>query len=144
VSSNNYSRWIVDFQEEYALEELSKGLASHDISRGRTLKLAGAAILGSTGLLALFPKPAAAVSDQACRRKPAINNKRCPTKRCGGNSNCNCAQTVNRDKRCVNVNAQCPTQDECDSNRDCPRGEVCVKVGGCCTNPDLNACLRLC
>jgi hypothetical protein len=126
------------------LDELSKGLATGTISRRRALKLAGAAVLGSTGLLALFPAPAGAVSDRACRGEPAINNRRCPTNRCRGNPDCNCARTVNGDRRCVNVNAQCPTRDECDRNRDCRRGEVCVKVGGCCTNPDLNVCLSLC
>jgi hypothetical protein len=44
-----------DASEGQLFDELTKELASGAISRRRALKLAGAAILGSTGLLALLP-----------------------------------------------------------------------------------------
>jgi hypothetical protein len=143
--------------EGQLFDELSQGLASGAISRRRALKLAGAAILGSTGLLALFPRaagaqsivdqtdPTVAASDPACQGERAINNRRCPNNRCGGDPECACAETVNGDKRCVNIdNEVCPRRDQCDSERDCSLGEVCIKVGGCCGRPRRNLCVRLC
>jgi hypothetical protein len=143
--------------EGQLFDELSRELASGAIPRRRALKLAGAAVLGSTGLLALFPRVAGAqsivpddevgvaVSDPACQGEPAINNRRCPENRCEGDPDCACAETVGGDKRCVNLaNEECPGRDQCDSNRDCRQGEVCIKVGGCCERPRRNLCVRLC
>jgi hypothetical protein len=57
-------RWMSAFQQQEeedatrtqpTFDELARGIAEGNISRGRALKLAGAAILGSTGLLSLFP-----------------------------------------------------------------------------------------
>jgi hypothetical protein len=45
-----------DAYEGQLFDELSRGLASGAISRRRALKLAGAAILGSTGLLSLMAR----------------------------------------------------------------------------------------
>ncbi len=144
--------------EGQLFDELSQGIASGAISRRRALKLAGAAILGSTGLLALFPRaagaqsimdetgPTIAASDPGCRGEPAINNRRCPENRCGGGPECACAETVNGDKRCVNLDEEvCPRRDQCDDGRDCPRGEVCIKVGACCGGRTRrNLCVRPC
>ena len=140
-------------------DELSRGLATGGISRRRALKLAGAAILGSTGLLSLFPGVAGAqssvygrtvtsqqIGEGGCAEdEPAISNRRCEPSPCGGNQSCFCAETVSGNRRCVNLRrAVCPRRDECDSNRDCPRGEVCIKVGGCCGNPRRNDCRPVC
>jgi hypothetical protein len=143
--------------EGQLFDELSQGIASGAISRGRALKLASAAVLGSTGLLALFPRaagaqsieeetgPTIAVSDPACQGEPAINNRRCPENRCEGDPECACAETVSGDKRCVNLaDEQCPRRDQCDRNRDCPQGEICIKVGGCCEGRRRNLCVRPC
>jgi len=124
-------------------DEVAKGLAAGTISRGRALKLAGSALLGG-GMLAMFPGVAGA-QQGGCADKQAINNKRCPRSKCGLNNNCRCATTVRGEKTCVNFrNAVCPTRDECDSTRDCRRGEVCVKVGGCCGHSGRNLCARKC
>ncbi len=63
--------------EEYSsVDELAKGMAIGGVSRGKALKLMGAAILGAFGLTALFADPAEArrrrrrrrrVSGSACR-----------------------------------------------------------------------------
>jgi hypothetical protein len=143
--------------EGQLFDELSQGLASDAISRRRALKLAGAAILGSTGLLALFPRaagaqsimdqtePTIAASDPGCQGEPAINNRRCPENNCRGRFDCLCAETVHGDKKCVElIFERCPQQDQCDDGRDCPRGEICIKVGGCCDHPRRNLCVSPC
>jgi hypothetical protein len=142
--------------EGQLFDELSQGLAAGAISRRRALKLAGAAILGSTGLLALFPRAAGAqsiVSDgvsvaghknPGCQGERAISNRRCPFNICGREHYCVCAETVGGEKKCVNVDERCPRRDECDRNEDCARGEVCIKVGGCCGRPRRNDCVPLC
>ena len=139
-------------------DEVAKGLAAGTISRGRALKLTGSALLGG-GLLALFPGVAGAQSSivpddevsverretRRCERGAAINNQICPGHKCGRRRGCFCATTVSGATRCVNLrNAQCPGRDECDRNNDCPRGEVCLRVGGCCGHPARNDCRPLC
>jgi hypothetical protein len=127
----------------YGFDEVAQGLASGTISRGQALKLTGSALLGG-GLLALFPE-AAGAQQGGCTGKPSIDNRRCPRTRCGLNSRCRCATTVRGNKTCVNFrNKVCPRRDECDSTRDCVRGEVCVNVGGCCGHPGRNLCARKC
>jgi hypothetical protein len=143
--------------EGQLFDELSQGIASGAISRRRALKLAGAAVLGSMGLLALFPRAAGAqsimdeteatiaASDPGCRGEPAINNRRCPENTCRGRFDCACAETVHGDKKCVElIFERCPQQDQCNDGRDCPRGEVCIKVGGCCGRPRRNLCVSPC
>ena len=146
--------------EGQLFDELSQGIASGAISRRRALKLAGAAILGSTGLLSLFPRVAGAQSivDQAddvtvsshrqpgCSGERSIDNNSCAFNQCGPeHQQCFCARTVSGENRCVNLeNERCPGRDRCDSNRDCPQGEVCIQVGGCCGRPRRNDCVRLC
>jgi hypothetical protein len=138
-----------DASEEQLFDELSRGLAAGAISRGRALKLAGAAILGSAGLLTLFPGVAGARSDPQCRGEPSFNNRNCRgASTCRGriNQNCACAKTVSGDKRCVQLRNQlpCPGRDQCDGRGDCRRGAVCIQVGGCCGHPRRNLCIDLC
>ena len=149
-----------DAPEGQLFDELSRGIASGTISRRRVLKLAGMAILGSTGLLSLFPGVAGAqssvygrtvtsqqIGEGGCAEdEPAISNRRCEPNPCGGNRNCFCAETVRGNKRCVNFRADqaCPERDLCDSNRDCPGDEVCIKIGGCCGHRRRNDCRPLC
>ncbi len=135
------------------LDQVAKGLAAGRISRGRAIKLSGAALLGSLGLLSLFPAAATAeVSVQAaCTGRAAVNNRVCPrmeNTRCRPNllgRLCACFKTVSGATRCVDVTdgLDCPTTDECDSNRDCPGDELCVKIGGCCGSRK-NVCARPC
>ncbi len=163
MAANDAKLWAAarsdDAPEGQLFDELSRGLASGTISRRRALKLAGAAILGSTGLLSLFPGvagaqsifygrtvTAGAVNQGGCAEdEPRISNAACRENPCGDNQNCFCAETVSGNNRCVNLrNARCPRRDECDNNEDCPRGEVCIKVGGCCGNRRRNDCRPVC
>ena len=135
-----------------SLDDVARGLAAGTISRGRAIKLGGAALLGSMGVLSLFPNRAGAqeVTTQAglCRNKPAISNRRCPDPEeahCGVCPECQCVRTVSGAKRCVNLELEnCPATDECDSNRDCPGNELCVRLGGCCGGSRSNLCAAPC
>jgi hypothetical protein len=125
-----------------SLDEVAKGLAEGTISRGQAIKLGGAALLGSIGLLSLFPGVAGAQG--GCEDKQAINNRRCPESPCGRCPDCFCARTVGGRKRCLDfTDAFCPQTDECDRNRDCPGDELCVQVAGCCGSPK-NLCVPPC
>lgn len=86
-------------------------------------------------------------TDRSCRGKTAISNNVCPRRinRCRGRRFCTCARTVGGDKKCIDLRSfHCPTVDECDGDRDCGAGAVCVKVGACCGNKRRNACFRQC
>jgi hypothetical protein len=131
------------------LDEAAKGLAAGTISRGKAIKLGGAALLGSMGLLSLFAGKAEAQATVAglCTNKPAINNTKCPRKAssCGACPTCQCARTVSGKKRCLDFGGvECPATDQCDTNRDCTGNEVCVQVGGCCGHPQRNLCVPPC
>jgi hypothetical protein len=126
-----------------SLDEVAKGLAEGTISRGKAIKLSGAALLGSIGLLSLFPGVAGA-DEGPCEGVPPISNRQCPEAPCGRCPDCLCARTVSGRKRCLDFSdAFCPETDECDRNRDCPGEEVCVRVGGCCGSPN-NLCVPPC
>jgi hypothetical protein len=47
---------------------MAKGVVTGDISRGKALKLIGAAFLGASGLSFLFAEPAEALTRKARRR----------------------------------------------------------------------------
>ena len=127
----------------YGFDEAAKGLAGGTISRSQALKLTGSALLGG-GLLAMFPE-AADAQQRECANKSAINNKKCPKTKCGLNNNCRCATTVRNVKTCVTFrNRACPTRNECNRTSDCRRGEVCVKVGGCCGHKNRHLCAPKC
>jgi hypothetical protein len=131
---------------EESLDEVAKGLAEGTISRGKAIKLSGAALLGSIGLLSLIPGVAGA-DEGPCEGVPAVSNRRCVESPCGNCPNCFCFRTVSGRKRCVDLTGLvtiCPATDECDRNRDCPGEEVCVRVGGCCEGSRKNLCVPPC
>ena len=84
-------------------------------------------------------------SDGKCQGKAAFNNKHCAADRCSRNGACVCATTTHGDKRCVSlVGAVCPTRDECNNDKQCGKGEVCIKIGGCCGHGKRNLCIDVC
>ena len=88
--------------------------------------------------------PEIQVTDPTCRGKRAINNLICPESRCTRQSGCLCAENARGEKKCVNLRGvRCPTRDQCERNRDCGRGEICIKTGGCCPGR-RNACVPAC
>ena len=134
------------------LDEVARGLAAGTITRGRAIKLGGAALLGSMGLFTLFEGRAGAqeeVTVQAgmCKHRPALSNELCGTHSCGVCDSCSCAKTVGGRKKCVDTTplmvAGCPTTDQCERNSDCPGNEYCIQIGACCGGP-RNFCLPRC
>ena len=148
MPSDGTSRRELSFPQSQlaeSLDEVAKGLAEGTISRGKAIKLSGAALLGSWGLLSLFPGVAGA--EGPCEGVPAINNRRCPLEAsvCGACPGCQCAVTVSGNKRCLDFSGkECPDTDECDRNSDCPGDERCVQVAGCCGGSRKNLCVPLC
>ena len=126
------------------LDEVAKGLAGGTISRRRALKMTGAALLGAA-LVPFSSAPAEAAG--RCSNRPALSNRRCPERsicRQGPNQLCACARTVGGDKRCVDlIEADCASE-QCEHNRDCAAGEVCIKLGACCNEPGLQVCAPPC
>ena len=156
MSTKDYGRWMSTFQGEddmggqHSFDEVSRALAAGTISRGRALKLAGAALLGSTGLLSMFPSVAEAevqVADAQCERGRAINNRRCSINQCRNRFDCYCAATTECERRCVEIIFEetfC-RRNQCNSSEECPQNEVCMKVGGCCEEGGRrNACVSPC
>lgn len=137
-----------DASERHPFDELTKGLASGTISRGRAMKLAGAGLLAAL-FGSVATEEAEAATDRVCRNTPAISNRRCPAaesvcRRREGQI-CQCAVTVEGDRRCVDTtDTDCPTRDECDRSSDCRRGEVCIEVGACCEGSRRNLCVTRC
>lgn len=132
----------------HPFDELTRALTMEPPSRRQALRLlAGGALATVFGWGA---GEAGAVetrrTDGSCAGKRAISNTVCPRRLITCRRNfCTCARTVGGDKKCVDLrSAHCPTIDECDGDRDCPSGAVCVKVGACCGNKRRNACWRQC
>jgi hypothetical protein len=127
-----------------SLDDLSRELASGTISRRRAMKLTAGALLGSALIPLFSSSPAEARRRNPCRGKNVLceQQRRQGCKR--SNPNCVCARTVEGGKRCVDTTGvNCPSTDKCDSSTECPQGEVCVVVTGCCGSTN-NACIRKC
>jgi len=128
-----------------SLDDLSRELASGTISRGRAIKLTGGAFLG-TALLALFSSPAAQArrSRGPCSGEAPICETSPEGPNCRDNPACFCFRRPGGRKQCLDTTgAMCPTVSECDRTRDCPSGEVCAVVPGCCGS-GINVCLPPC
>ena len=159
MAREKYGRWMSAFREDGGnsvdptFDGLASGLASGTISRKRALQLAGAAVLGSTGVLGLFSRRADANTGHfvPCDRETSdfINNFTCNGDECGPahceTMDCHCVLTRQGGVRCANFAGEhCPATDQCDVNGDCPDNQLCVRVGGCCGHPRRNLCVRRC
>src|SRR5918997_3574135 len=104
---------------ERSFDELARGLASGSISRGRALRLMGAALVGGT--LGSFGIGGVAVAAKAC--KPA-------------------GQKCSKDKQCCSANcsggtcAACPSGATLCGTECCQTGATCV-AGTCCPNAQV-------
>jgi hypothetical protein len=126
---------------EYSFDDLARGLADGSVTRGKALRLMGAALVGGA-LGSLGIREAAA--DQ-CKRngKACKKDKQC----CSGNcSSGTCAAA------CVSVGGACTADDECCSGA-CfiPGGGFCVPPAGsnlvecaCMDDSFLNICSAAC
>jgi hypothetical protein len=113
-------------------------------SRRTVLRLLG--VGAALGMVPFGSEDAAARDDPRCRGKATRSNGRCNAFSC--EPGCICTRTATGQRACLDNFAapdSCPTQDECDSNADCPRGYACAEVGGCCPeHPRRNYCLERC
>jgi hypothetical protein len=138
-----------DAPEGHLFDEMTRALTVGPSRRQALRLMAGGALAALFGWGVGVDEAEAvevARTDQSCVGKPAISNTVCPRfRRCRGKNFCTCARTVGGDKKCIDLrSAHCPTIDECDGDRDCPSGAVCVKTGACCGNEPRNACFRQC
>jgi hypothetical protein len=122
-----------DTTEEFSFDELAKGLASGKISRGRALKLVGAAILGG-GVLAFGPTREAEAAE--CGSDAGCNNQ------CNNTTRCRCVRTTSGNVTCVRP---CCSQRRCDNNSQCGENEVCMTTQ-CCSESTATrgVCVRRC
>ena len=109
-----------------SFDELARGLASSSISRGRAIRLMGAALLGGT--LASMPGPGVVLADDECKRdgKKCRKNKQCCSGNCSGGT---CAAA------CVPTGGTCAADTQCCSGLLCDNGQcaTCRSTGGSCT-----------
>jgi hypothetical protein len=124
-------------------DELASGLASGSISRGRALRLIGAALVGGT--LASLGIREAAADPPGCKRngKHCKNDEQCCSRNCEGGK---CAAA------CLSNGGTCTANDQCCSRRcaggmcaePCPAGTVLLCNGTCaktCTSDaDCTGC----
>jgi hypothetical protein len=140
MDAQRFDRITKTFAARVSRRGLMRGLAALSVGGLSVPSRAGArrapAVSNGSG-------PSIERTDALCKGRPAMSNKLCPFAACG--TDCECAMSVNGDKKCVVTGGvSCPSEDECDRNRDCAAGEFCIKVGGCCTNPQFNQCLLRC
>jgi hypothetical protein len=117
---------------EHSFDELTRGLASGSISRGKALRLMGAALVG--GALASVGIGEAAADD--CKR----NGKRCKKDKQCCSGNCDDSGTcADAPPTCGAIGATCTGNTDCCSGRcasgvcaePCPSGKVLLSNGTC-------------
>ena len=128
--------------EGFSFDEVTRGVASGEITRGRALKLAGAAVLSGALFTAGFASPAEARRRRnVCRHKPDLCKSQSQEALCKGSQSCACLTTTSGKKACEGLAREpCPQTDECNNNDDCPNNDVCVNVSGCCQSAN-NLCV---
>ncbi len=64
-------------------------------------------------------------------------------KRCGGRDDCQCYRAANGGNVCAS-SLQSSLEDTCRTNKDCPRGHVCVEGGPACGGSGIRFCKKAC
>jgi hypothetical protein len=130
---------------EHSLDELARGLASGGVTRGKAIRLIGAALLGGT--LASFGIGGVAAADDECKPtgKKCKKDKQCCSGKCEGGT---CAAA------CGSNGATCTEGTQCCSGN-C-KGDMCVEscippnaipcdtgsAGACPPQPGCGGCVR--
>ena len=112
---------------ERSFDELARRLTSGDMSRGRVLRLMGAALVG--GALGSLGIGEASADPPGCKR----NGKACKkdTQCCSGNcSGGTCAAACTSDGGACTTNGEC-CSDNCSDGFCCPSGSVGLSNGTC-------------
>jgi len=127
-------------------DNLTAALANRAISRKRALQMAAASALGAAGL-GLAAGEAHATHNECPRRGHGCCRDCTHT----GGRQCVCVKNVAGKRRCVRQ--CCPTTvRQCNSNAECPSGDICIRKGSCArclgtTASDPNkegVCMRRC
>jgi Stigma-specific protein, Stig1 len=143
---------------EHSFDELAIGLASGSISRGRALRLMGAALVGGT-LTSFGIGGVAAADEDRCSEGQTRCGERCVNlktnerhcgscrNRCGSNQTCckgRCVNLKKNENHCGECFNRCEEGEECVSG-DCkpsciPNGEPCTEQTAqqCCSNSCSN------
>jgi hypothetical protein len=122
---------------EHSFDELTRGLASGSISRGRALRLMGAAVVGGT--LASLGIGEAGADPPGCKR----NGKVCTKDKVCCSGNCESGTCAAAPPTCVANGGTCSTSTDCCSGN-CSNGFCCAsgRVGlsnGTCAIPCTTA-----
>jgi hypothetical protein len=134
--------------EESFFDDLARGLADGSITRGKALKLMGAAVVGGT--LTSFGVGGVAVADNECKplNKKCRKNAQCCSGKCEGNicvaacpsgqvlcggscvsNSCLTGQTFNT----TTCQCECPSgQEVCGEGCSTPNGGACTDDSQCC------------
>jgi hypothetical protein len=115
---------------DHSFDELTRGLASGTLSRGKALRLMGAALVGGT--LALLGIGEAAAAPGGCKRngKHCKRNDQCCSLNCDSSSG-TCAAAP---PTCVSDGGACTADGQCCSGLLCDNGKcaTCRSNGGSC------------
>ena len=121
---------MTDDRRESSFDELAKGLASGDVSRGRALRLMGAALVGGTlasvpGMAWAAPRPRP--DGKKCKRDSQCQSGNCAGGVCQGivcPDGCFSFDRVDgTGQACINCSSGCQAAPDCNS---CPEGTICV------------------
>lgn len=128
--------------QEHSFDGLARGIASGAIPRGRALRLAGAAVLGSA--LGAFSLSKNAQAQRKKCKNTSFVDPRCSTVSCSAGcigSNCSCIQTTENNFVCAEQ--FCPSSPtSCTTSAQCSGGRVCM-ASNCCRGRN-HVCVTLC
>jgi hypothetical protein len=123
--------------DDERFDRIARSLATAPSRRNVLRLMVGASTLAGGGLLSRLPAPTAAhvtTADAQCDAGPVIDHRRCRVNTCRNRADCACVRTTGGKQVCVELlfeESFCKRR-QCRGNRDCPRGELCIEVGGCC------------
>jgi hypothetical protein len=129
-----------------SLDEIAKGLATGNLSRGKALRWMGGALLGA----ALASFPGVAWADDDCRRlgRECRRDSQCCSRNCvrrGDDKVCGCPEGKRRcADRCVNLQrnerhcGRCGNR--CEEETTCVNGACCPNAQVCGTGTSLTCC----
>jgi hypothetical protein len=132
---------------EHSFDELTRGMASGSISRGKALKLMGAALLGGT--LASLGIREAGADPPGCKRngKNCTRDKQCCSEKCDSSTG-KCApaclpnsisSTCTADSQCCSGICNTTSSGSCGPCRE--TGVSCTSASDCCSGHCANGCV---
>lgn len=134
-------------EEKYSFDDLAKGVASGAVSRGRALRLAGAAILGSALSIFTLQEEAHAAPCSKCGTKVGCDQK-CKrlrsTPNCRQKFDCRCLDRVEGGSTCGYICCGPDAATSCETSADCGPGRFCSVTAGECCERTVPVCVTPC